>query len=936
MVKFGKEFRKFQIKAWENSYINYKLLKQEIKKIRGNINQLKQNARKTEITVASDIGHPSLKPLELVREDSVSTETQDLNSLYNTQYGNELKKFISLLEKEFRKCYIHFVNQEKELYKKINSHCYRISIYKDYVLLNISNEIKEIKISLGLVKQLNCFINDNMMALKKILKKFDKNFQRYFGIITPKYIKSHLTSPNSDLEYLLQYKLIDESTSICENNLNILLNMYKNLRGKIAQNNADLNAYDNVIDSNKNKIYEYLDIIEEITYFKIQYREWFYYAKQNDRIVKNNPTIFENDIYNPILSSAFNKDSIIEKCISSKNAIKEVERSHSPISYVNKINVILISIQACIYGTIITSIMPVIPIYFKSNYNYDFKSLFLIPLIIVYFGQLLPFTLYSIIDNIDKKNNFMKLSYIISYALILLSSLLLFFVKNDDSNLNIFFIILSRLFVGFANNQMFNKKYITLYIPKFRLSEFSKLYLIIEIIGMIIGPLITIGLCSINESDLGAIEYNHFNSVGWYGMIISLIFIIVHSIFFVKPSSAVFLMVMDESNISGNKYYQRSESEISRKKYVKEQNKIYRKTYNTIKKMQKENDIDNNNAINTNEDKNDLEKLIIKNISKEDIEKSAKEKNKENNNDNIIKTKNDLEENLIEKDEQENNKENKSFDSNNKSNSLDVSDEKNVALTDKQKNMINQIDKVLEKRNEECNFNDMNQIPKIINSIIINERKKFGYVNQNILILFIILFIISLVKTNIILNYLFFIQEEYGQDINKICITFFLLVFFQIFVVFFIFPFYQVNYKFKVFILITSISLVIFNLPLIIESLDNQYVFIILNILMVLACNITIISCSCYLSFLLPPGWNILGRGVGNYINYIILCGKIIGGIICLFLCGEKHTNIWVMIGISFTFFIFILILNFFSRIIKIRGVIRVIRRNAIETNLEH
>ena len=170
-----------------------------------------------------------------------------------------------------------------------------------------------------------------------------------------------------------------------------------------------------------------MNIIEEITYFKIQYREWFYYAKQNNRIVKNNPKMFENDIYNPILSSAFNKDSILEKCISSKNAIKEVERSHSPISYVNKINIILISIQACIYGTIITSIMPVIPNYFKSNYNYDFNSLFLIPLIIVYFGQLLPFTIYSIIDNIDKKNNFMKLSYIISYALILLSSLLLLF-----------------------------------------------------------------------------------------------------------------------------------------------------------------------------------------------------------------------------------------------------------------------------------------------------------------------------------------------------------------------------------------------------------------------------------------------------------------------------------------------------------------------------
>ena len=935
MVKFGKEFRKFQIKAWANSYINYKLLKQEIKRIRGNINQLKQNARKTEITVASDIGHPSLKPLELIREDSVSTEIQDLNSLYNTQYGNELKRFIDLLEKEFRKCYIHFVNQEKELYKKINSHCYRVSIYKDYVLENICNEIKEIKISLGLVKQLNCFINDNMMALKKILKKFDKNFQRYFGIIAPKYILSHLTSSNSDLEYLLQYKLIDESTSICENNLNILLDIYKNIRGQKVQNNADLDNYDNVINSNKEKIYEYLDIIEEITYFKIQYREWFYYAKQNDRIVKNNPAMYENDIYNPILSSAFNKDSILEKCISSKNAIKEVERSHSPISYINKVNIILICIQACIYGTIITSIMPVIPNYFKSNYNYDFKSLFLIPLIIVYFGQLLPSSLYSIIDSIDKRNNYIKLSYIISYTLILLSSFLLLFVKNDDSISNIFLIIISRLFAGFANNQMFNKKYITLYVPKFTLSGISKLYLIIEIIGLIIGPIITIGLCSLNESDLGPIEYNHFNCVGWYGVLFSLIFIIVHSIFFVKPSSAEFLMVKDESNISGNKYYQRSESEISRKKYVKKQNMIYRKTYNNIKKMQQDND----NDINTNEDNNDLGNLIIKKVNTNDIEEKAKEKNKENNDDdNIIKTKNDLEENLIEKDEndKENNKGDKSIDLNDKSNSLDVSDEKNVALTEKQKNMINHIDKVLEKRNEECNFNDMNQIPKIINSIIINEKQKFGYVNQNFLIVFIIFFIISLIKTNLIFNYLYYIQDTYEQDINKICVTFFILAFIQIFIVFFIFPFYQVNYKFKIFILITAISLVIFNIPLIIEGLDNQYVFITLNILMVLACNITEISCSCYLSFLLSPGWQILGRGVGSYINYIILCGKIIGGIICLFSCEEKHTNIWVMIGISFPLFIFILVLTFFSRIIKIRGVVRVIRRSALEINLEH
>ena len=39
------------------------------------------------------------------------------------------------------------------------------------------------------------------MAMKEILKKFDKKFQKYFGVIGSKYILSHLTSQNSDLEY---------------------------------------------------------------------------------------------------------------------------------------------------------------------------------------------------------------------------------------------------------------------------------------------------------------------------------------------------------------------------------------------------------------------------------------------------------------------------------------------------------------------------------------------------------------------------------------------------------------------------------------------------------------------------------------------------------------------------------------------------------------
>ena len=951
MVKFGKEFRKYQVKQWKDSYINYKLLKQEIKKIRANIDKIKQQDRETYNTENSDIGHPSIKPLELVPEDSVILEVQDLHSLYNLKYGSELKRFIELLESEFRKCYIHFVSQEKELYKRVNSHSYSTDFYKDYNIINVFNEIKEITLTLKLAKQLNCFINDNVMALKKILKKFDKKYQRYFGIIAPKYILTHLTSQNSDLEYLLQFKLIDESTTICDNNVNELLKIYKRLRGNDLNININknineenkkmpnLNNLDNNINTLKNRIYEYLDSIDELTYFKIQYREWFYYAKRNERLVKNNPKIFENDIYNPVLSSTYHKDSLLEKCISSKNALKEVERSQSPLSHSNKTNLILIYIQAAIYGSMITSIFPIISNFFDLYIQSDFKKLFLIPIIITYSANLLPLTIFVYLDYIDKNNISMQLSYIISYLLLFLSSIIIIFVKNENSKKtqNFILILISRLFIGLSNNQMINKKYITLYLPKFRLPRVSKNYLISEIIGLILGPFITFILNSINEFDLLGLKYTHFNCIGWYGIFISFAFGLIHFIFFIPPLSNEFVMVKDESNITGNKYYQRSESEINRKQYIKEQNLMYRKTYNTMKKKKRESQkLEENNNDDNNENNNDINKLIIKNVSKEDIDddNKKKEKKENKNEENII---NDLEENLIDNNE---NKNNISIDSDNEANnSLDLSTGGNIALTTKQKNMINEIDKVLEERNDASNFNDMNRIPKLMNLIINKEKNSFGYINQNLLLLYIIFFISSIIKSNLYFNYIYYIQENLNSDndyIKQFCLLIILLGILQILTIFFIFPFYQVNYKFKIFMVFTISGLVLFNLPLVIKSLyDSKYIFIIMNILLVLGCNIIDICSSCYLSFILSPEWKIFSRSVGHWTNYIIIIGKICGGILCMLFNSKDYINMWILTGITFAFFICVMYFIFFTRILKIKGISRVIRKSVLEINLE-
>ncbi len=65
------------------------------------------------------------------------------------------------------------------------------------ILINISNFTLDI-----------CdYINLNVTALIKILKKFDKKFSNYFGKISGRYVLSRTENKNSDLNYILDFKV---------------------------------------------------------------------------------------------------------------------------------------------------------------------------------------------------------------------------------------------------------------------------------------------------------------------------------------------------------------------------------------------------------------------------------------------------------------------------------------------------------------------------------------------------------------------------------------------------------------------------------------------------------------------------------------------------------------------------------------------------------
>ena len=218
MVKYGKQYRELQVQEWAAHYIDYKALKQKIKYLKTKLPALESS------NTFIDISNLNSMPLE---PDNNNIEgDQYLAPLFNLKNGNYLKEFIDLLNEQFHKFYIFFSNTEKQLYKKINMHLYSKDNYNKLSKKKIKNEINSLGICIYLAKCLNNFVNDNLTALKKILKKFDKNFKNYFGLITPKYILSQISSSINDLDYIIQFKIIDEASCICEENANILKKLY--------------------------------------------------------------------------------------------------------------------------------------------------------------------------------------------------------------------------------------------------------------------------------------------------------------------------------------------------------------------------------------------------------------------------------------------------------------------------------------------------------------------------------------------------------------------------------------------------------------------------------------------------------------------------------------------------------------------------------------
>ena len=989
MVKFGKEYRKLQVDEWKKYYMDYKGLKRKIREMK---QTLFKDLRQTEGA------RPELLSMPLIPEDlediEKAKENEKLSTVYSDEKGEHLREFIELFVQEFKKSYSFFVGIEKVLIKKMNTHLYTQTSYSTYSLSELTKEMKSLSLTIYLAKCLNGFINDIMMAMKKILKKFDKNFSKLFGIITPHLILQLLTKKNSELKYMLDFKIIDEISAISQSNIKELKKFYdqNNENDNIEEKEAFLQKYNETIG--------YIEDIEELAYFKTQYQEWVDFIGGRNTIRKGFK-FFENDIFNPILSSSYYRDNLLDKFLTTKEAFKEAKNMQNSITIENKRNIILLLVQAFFYNSLLSCIFPILYYYEyirsldSENKNYNslwFVNMFLFLVVCsTYFAQFL--SIFFFYNYTSKKQ--IKSSYLLSYTFIFLGSILyILSIMSSQGHFKIraFILGVSRSLIGLGSNPMVGKKYITMFSPRYYLPLISKIYLVVELTGYIIGPCVVALLIFLQFGEFFCL----FNCIGYYGAIGSFLLFIFHCIYFLPPQNENFSIMKNtiKGDISNSfsqtidKHFEDVEDSQDKEFYKLQKEKSEKKNNKSKLEVTKSDEI--NIEINDNENSKIANKTINNTIDSNLNDEKQKE-DEDNNYNKIMEAAGDiLGQNEI-ADSYYNNVDIGRY------SDLDISN-----ISNDQRQTLEDIETKLNQYQEKSNFTYINMIPRTLDDIILKEQKTFGYMNKNLLIMFILLLFNNLIKENLIANSSYFMlfkvyndgdiisgaenlvnqrnrtnkgmndenitnnidinyymeiinyfnnntgtfdNKQLSKDILKysknnresiqlICLLTSVELILQLASFYFIIPFYKINLFFKKNLIIFMVASIIFMIPLSFEFFFGRiYLYVPFVTIVIFMHKIIEIICSSYLVHLIPPKWQYSHIRASSLPIYLMILGKMIGCFICC-LSYEKESieyNQHVITGIAITIYGLMGLFIYKSRDIRINTLPRILRERTLE-----
>ena len=524
MVKFGKYFRKSQVSAFSGHYLDYKFLKQFIR------------------------SQTNPKPQQVSTENQNSGSESQIpqSKLTKTEL---IKQFCSLLDKELKKIYMCFVNTERDLYVKINQ---RLHCHGEYFQLNavqIEQELDELDKISNINVDLAKYLRDNITAMGKILKKFDKKFKHFNTSLSLDYPIEKLEMKNSDLLYIFQYKIIDEVSVLITKLKNDLIQSYHLL----LEHPGDYAPSSTELQENKNDIGSDALVVQNNNTAILQASSKGAIDKKGDEIQKKIDTIESLYIGLAEYYRKWNSNLKIREFSSLNKSSLEIEGDNKivskhklkSISNENKWNVRLTLIQKCYISA---CMMFVIPNNF-STLRYDFKpedvmaTSFSIGPIRYYAAVIISMTplggLFSLLLTKFWISKSYKYPMIFSSLVCVIGNILYVLGIAMDSVLLMCF---SRFIIGFGLNTRVHRRYMLDFIPKRKISLHLFYLKLSNLFGAALGPLVTLlcTFCPAQKPSDAIFVMSEYVLPSWIFSFFAFLLLIMVCVFYTEPVNTSF------------------------------------------------------------------------------------------------------------------------------------------------------------------------------------------------------------------------------------------------------------------------------------------------------------------------------------------------------------------------------------------------------------
>ena len=472
MGKFGNEFQSNQIQEWRDKYINYISLKQKIN------NYIK------------DIASKNINELSEIEKSDIMLK-----------YKNE---FIEELNKETRKIYVLYSKEEKHLYKIINKYLHIKDEFDNYTLDDFLTQFSELKDLSVTSYKIAKFVYYNLKSLIKILEKYDKKItgsKDKENQLKNEYIISKLEDQNSDILYLINFKMIDEVNVIVEDLIKTLKDNFKKNKSKYKNSIINLSSgskNENLLEKTSLNLDD-TSLIIDVFHQEIKNNLKKIDTLSNDIIMLFKPwknfLRISGDISSKLVQLIRESNNFIDSIGSNDSINKAFKNNKSLVDTIsfskeNLYNIYITLFHGFIYMFSFSSVIPFYPglisskDFWKNNYEEN---------ITLFCGLLMMMTSLGSIISYLYESCWFKMStkapLIVSCCGLLVGN----FIYYVSNNIHLFaFIFIGRFLIGLFNLRTHNKMYLMNFLLKKDVNFYLTLFHVFSMFGLSFGFLLNI------------------------------------------------------------------------------------------------------------------------------------------------------------------------------------------------------------------------------------------------------------------------------------------------------------------------------------------------------------------------------------------------------------------------------------------------------------